>query len=83
VPEAGGERRRVDICLRCRGYVKTLTTLTGRGPGEVALDDLASVELDVAALAEGYRRPPGPGHALGLAVVAAPGQRRRFPGRGR
>jgi hypothetical protein len=78
VPEAGGERRRVDTCLGCRGYVKTLATLVGSDPGEVALDDLASVDLDVAALAGGYRRPPGPGHALGLAVVAAPGQRRRF-----
>jgi FdhE protein len=77
VPEAGGERRRVDTCHTCRGYVKTLATLAGSGPGEVALDDLASVDLDLAALAQGYRRPEGPACALGVAVVSAPGQGRR------
>jgi hypothetical protein len=35
----------------------------------VILDDLASVDLDVAALEQGYRRPPGPGYAVDVALV--------------
>jgi FdhE protein len=81
VPATGGERRRVDTCLGCRGYVKVLTTLAGSDPLDVALDDLASVDLDVAALGAGYRRPAGTGYDLGLAVVAAPGRARRLLGR--
>jgi hypothetical protein len=33
------------------------------------LDDLASVDLDVAAVALGYARPPGAGYALDVTVV--------------
>jgi hypothetical protein len=33
------------------------------------LDDLASVDLDVAALERGYRRPQGPGYALDVTLV--------------
>jgi hypothetical protein len=55
--------------------VKTVTTLQGCAPDMVALDDLASVQLDVAALEQGYTRPHGPGHPLGAAVTAEPARR--------
>ena len=57
VPEGAGETRKVDTCTLCKGYLKTLTTLTAWAPDEVALADLATVDLDLAALDQGYARP--------------------------
>ena len=70
VPENGELNAVIEGCTSCRGYVKTFTRLQGCAPGTVMLDDLASVHLDVAALEQGYRRPPGPGHQLNVAVTA-------------
>ena len=80
VPTEGGESRKVDICLACGAYVKTLTVLTACPPAEVALRDLESVDLDLAALERGYQRPPGPGRPLGVRLVAhaRPGRLRRL-----
>src|SRR5207249_11830911 len=47
----------IEVCDACRGYVKTITTLTPMASGEVVLQDLATLVLDVAALAHDYRRP--------------------------
>lgn len=58
----------VDTCGACRGYVKTFTTLGATPADEIGLLDLATVELDVAALEQGYRRPAGPGAPLGARV---------------
>lgn len=82
VPESGGERRRVETCGVCRGYLKTLTTLTGAPAGDVLLEDLASVDLDLAALAEGYRRPDGLGRPIAVTVAARPRLARRLLGIG-
>jgi FdhE protein len=63
VPGGGiGARGAIDACTRCRGYVKTFTTLQGCAPGAVMLEDLATVALDVAALEQGYARPQGNGY---------------------
>jgi FdhE protein len=70
VPDGDG-RRRVETCRRCLGYLKTLTTLAATPDAELALEDLATVDLDVAALDQGYRRPEAPGHRLDTRVVAA------------
>jgi hypothetical protein len=35
----------------------------------VMLEDLASVDLDVAAIEHGFARPPGPGLALEITVT--------------
>lgn len=51
------DTRRVDVCLACRGYVKTITTLVATTAHEVVLRDLATVVLDVVALDQGYCRP--------------------------
>jgi FdhE protein len=72
VPEKGATRV-VDACKRCLGYVKTFTTLQGSPPAKVILDDLASVDLDVAALEQGYKRPQGAGYSLDVVVVDKPG----------
>ena len=59
VPQKPGTNAVIEACKRCRGYLKTFTKLQGCPPGEVMLEDLASVELDVAALEQGYSRPMG------------------------
>jgi hypothetical protein len=41
------------------------------------LEDLASVDLDVAAVENGFARPFGPGYALGVTVTDN-GAKRRF-----
>jgi FdhE protein len=69
VPEKSGSSAAIDACQRCLGYVKTFTRLQGCPPGAVMLEDLASVDLDVAAIEHGFAKPPGPGFALGITVM--------------
>jgi FdhE protein len=69
VPEKAGSTA-IEACTRCHGYVKTFTRLQGCPPASVLLEDLASVELDVAALAQGYKRPAGGGADVEVSVVA-------------
>jgi FdhE protein len=68
VPERGGASSVIEACKRCLGYVKTFTKLQGSPAAQVILDDLASVDLDVAAFEQGYRRPQGTGYALSVTV---------------
>lgn len=77
VPEKAGSNATIDACQRCLGYVKTFTRLQGCAPGAVMLEDLASIDLDVAAIEHGFARPPGPGFALGTTVTDK-GARRGF-----
>jgi FdhE protein len=77
VPEKGGSNAVIDACQRCLGYVKTFTRLQGCSPGAVMLEDLASVDLDVAAIEHGFARSPGPGLALRITVTDK-GARRGF-----
>jgi FdhE protein len=69
VPEKGGSNAVIDACRRCLGYVKSFTRLQGSPPSEVLLDDLASVQLDVAALEQGYKRRQGAGYSLAATVT--------------
>jgi FdhE protein len=69
VPEKGGTTRIVEACKRCLGYMKTFTTLQASPPARIILDDLASVDLDMAALEQGYCRPPGPGYTIDVDLV--------------
>jgi FdhE protein len=62
VPGNGASHAVIEACKRCGGYVKSFTKLQGCVPGAVMLEDLASVDLDVAALEQGYRRPNGAGY---------------------
>jgi FdhE protein len=68
VPEQHGSNAIVEACNRCRGYVKAFTRLEGCPSGTVMLEDLVSVDLDLAALAHEYRRPSGAGYALTISV---------------
>jgi FdhE protein len=68
VPEQQGSNAIVEACNRCQGYVKAFTRLEGCPSGTVMLEDLASVDLDLAALAHGYHRPSGVGRTLEISV---------------
>ena len=68
VPEKGGASSVIEACKRCLGYVKIFTKLQGSSPSQVLLDDLASVDLDLAALEQGYKRPQGTGYSLAVKV---------------
>jgi FdhE protein len=76
VPQNGGSDV-IDACRHCLGYVKTLTRLQGCPPAAVMLEDLASVDLDVAALEQGYVRPVGTGCSLEVTATDT-GTKRRF-----
>lgn len=69
VSDATGETRKVEACRECSGYVKTVTTLSAADPATLRLLDLATVDLDVAALERGFTRPAGLGQPLGVTVV--------------
>jgi FdhE protein len=71
----------VNTCLTCKGYVKTRAVLQPTPPYAVVLEDLATVEWDIAALARGYRRPTQPGYPLGVRLVEPPSRLRTLFGR--
>jgi FdhE protein len=73
---AGGlEREKIEVCDRCRGYLKTITTFAPIAPEQVVLQDLATVVLDVAAVERGYR-PPSLRQPLTVGIVARPSRLR-------
>jgi FdhE protein len=57
VSEQDGEARKVETCSACRGYLKSVSTLRAWAADEVALTDLATVDLDLVALEREYERP--------------------------
>jgi len=70
VSEIAGDMRKVDTCLICRGYLKTVATLTARSATEVVLEDIASAPFDVAAIEAGFSRPAAPARPLDARVEA-------------
>lgn len=48
---------RVDVCDTCNMYIKTLDQRELDGPQMPALDDMATVALDVLAMGQGFKRP--------------------------
>jgi hypothetical protein len=68
MPREGIGSGAIDACVRCGKYTKVLTRLQGCRAKGVYLEDLATVELDVAALAAGYLRPQGQGYPLAMTV---------------
>lgn len=79
VPGNGGSNGVVEACRQCEGYVKALTRLQGCDPAVVGLEDLSTVDLDVAAVEQGYRRPSGAACAIGITVTES-GYDRARPG---
>ena len=57
VSEQDGEARKVETCSACRGYLKSVSTLRAWAGDEVALADLATVDLDLVALERDFERP--------------------------
>ena len=78
VPEQGGATRVIEACKRCLGYVKTFTILQASPAARVILDDLASVDLDIAALEHGYKRPQGLGYSFDVMLVDQPSEKLSF-----
>ena len=77
VPQDNGGQAIVEACRRCLGYLKTFTRLQGCPPDAVMLEDLATVDLDVVALTNGFTRPAGAGRRLEVSVIET-GSARRF-----
>jgi FdhE protein len=69
VPEKAGSAGSIEACRRCHTYLKVFTRLQGSRPTEVMLQDLASVDFDVAALEQGYARPVRPGRDIEISVT--------------
>ena len=69
VAERTGENRKIDACRDCSAYVKTVTTLAAADAPTLRLLDLATVDLDVAALDRGFTRRLGLGRAPHVTVV--------------
>jgi FdhE protein len=76
MPEANGEARKVETCATCKGYLKTQATLQALPAYAVALEDLATVALDMVALDRGFTRPAPPGYALASCLTTQPGRLR-------
>lgn len=51
------QQRRAATCAQCRCYNKTLATLGPIAPIELAVEDLATIHLDLIALEHGYLAP--------------------------
>jgi FdhE protein len=64
----GEPRFHASLCLRCKGYLKVGTTLEPPPAELLAIDDVASLQLDLAANERGYLRPSASGYRIELAV---------------
>jgi FdhE protein len=60
VPDGNPQARRVLACLACNGYLRVIPTLAALDAEALLLEDLAHVDLDMAASGHGYRRPAPP-----------------------
>jgi FdhE protein len=58
VPDSLRPGRRLELCRRCRGYLKTLDMERLTAFPLLTIEDLGSSDLDTAAAAHGYRRQP-------------------------
>ncbi len=56
-PDVSQPRRRVDLCGRCSGYTKVIDVPQPTPFPLLAIEDLASLNLDEGAMNRGYRRP--------------------------
>ncbi|MBI5166402.1 MAG: formate dehydrogenase accessory protein FdhE [candidate division NC10 bacterium] len=50
---------RIDICERCRGYIKTVDSRKISGEVVPFIEDLGSLHLDIIAIKEGYTKVSG------------------------
>jgi FdhE protein len=78
--EPHGAAGQIATCVTCQGYLKMHTTLQALPAYAVALQDLATIALDVAALDRGFTRPERPGYALACRLDASSARRRTILG---
>lgn len=64
----GEQRFRIEVCERCKSYLKVGNAFDPPPAELLALDDVASLHLDVVAIERGYQRPAGSGFRIELAV---------------
>lgn len=64
----GDQRFRISTCDRCHGYLKVGNAFDPPPAELLALDDVASLHLDVAAIERGYHRPGGSGFVIELGM---------------
>jgi FdhE protein len=64
----GEQRFRVSVCQRCKGYLKVGNAFDPPPADLLAIDDVVSLHLDIAAIERGYHRPAGSGFVIELAV---------------
>jgi FdhE protein len=67
-PDADRPGWRLELCAGCGGYLKSIETATPIRYPLLAVDDMETTPLDVAAMDRGYGRPPLP--ELGSALIA-------------
>ena len=72
LPEGQEQTRRVDVCRSCNGYMKTLATLQAIAPAMLPVEDLNTLDLDIAARDRGYGRPERSGVDLAIEIHPAP-----------
>jgi FdhE protein len=56
IQEAGSSQR-IDVCERCHGYVKATPSYSPASAVRLVAEDVATLDLDLAATDRGYRRP--------------------------
>ncbi|HEY9429642.1 MAG TPA: formate dehydrogenase accessory protein FdhE [Gemmatimonadaceae bacterium] len=70
IQEGDEQRRRVETCESCHGYLKVVTTLGALPTRTLALQDLATVPLDLVAQERGYERPSRAAWPLRMGLLA-------------
>ena len=70
MPQGSDVAGSIEACQTCGGYTKVFTTLQGCAPTSAYVEDLASADLDIAALDAGYVRPRGLAVSLALRAPA-------------
>ncbi len=65
----GEQRFRIEVCERCKCYLKVGNAFDPPPAELLALDDVQSMHLDVVATDRGYARPTGTGFRIELALA--------------
>jgi FdhE protein len=77
----GRSAERIDLCERCHGYVKAVPSYTPTSAVRLVAEDVATLDLDVAATSAGYRRPGDVDAATaGIPRLVREGRRSPVPG---
>jgi FdhE protein len=71
-----GSPERIDVCERCHGYVKAITSYMSVSPPTLVAEDIATADLDLVATENGYRRPGD----VNVAEAGVPRSAQRTPG---